>query len=766
MRATRTLHTLRAASRLHLLIRTMASGSGASPAQAKTKHERVPISALPLPPSSHSLIYALTPDPYTPTPTAWRSTRAERPSLQRRARLLAPEAHFSYVAPCPLPFPYRVEYPEDAEGEAQVKAVEDWMVEREALREVRTVASSRGAGAEGGGRLRKYVSEKRDEERVLIGLAETGLRDCVPHLDVGDAFELLGSPSLSIPSGQDTSSGPAVDGPGAGEEAVAARQELVDVLSGHAMLMSGEGEDVQSQWAPWSLRYSGHQFGTWAGQLGDGRAISLLSTPHPDEPDVQYELQLKGAGRTPFSRMADGLAVLRSSIREFLCSEAMHALGIPTTRSLALISLPKLPVERERIESACVLTRVAPSFIRIGSFEALNPPAQMFFLGGGQQPANLDALRVLGEWVARRVLRLPDVRWRGDAGVEGPGDAWGTKLVLEVARRNAKMVAGWQVYGFMHGVINTDNVSIMGLTIDYGPYAFMDVFDSWHICNHSDAEGRYAYKYQPAMIIHALRSLLNALAPLIGAEDELGGKAVSPGWAEDASEDKIKEWSKRGIALVKEEMERVAEETCAVEYGRLMHKRLGLRRIDRDDESKLARPLLTIMEDHKLDFHGTFRRLCFFKPSLASSESEDDLKAFVDSLLQLTSEPERLDRIRAQSDWAGWLRRYAARIESEREHWGANVDAERESEMKGANPRFVLRQWVLEEVIKKVETDAGSGKRILRKVLNMACSPYEPWGGEGQEQSEQELDAEAREERRYCGMGDRKLLGLQCSCSS
>ena len=134
----------------------------------------------------------------------------------------------------------------------------------------------------------------------------------------------------------------------------------------------------------------------------------------------------------------------------------MHALGIPTTRSLALISLPKLPVERESIESACVLTRVAPSFIRIGSFEALNPPAQMFFLGGGQQPAHLDALRVLGEWVARRVLQLSDVRWRGEPGAEEPGDAWGAKLVLEVARRNAKMVAGWQAYGFVHGVINTD----------------------------------------------------------------------------------------------------------------------------------------------------------------------------------------------------------------------------------------------------------------------------------------------------------------------
>ena len=187
-----------------------------------------------------------------------------------------------FRSPCPLPFPFRVEYPEEAkelqegegegedaeaQGKAQVAAVERWLVEREALREVPRAAQD----GEGVGRLRKYVAEKRDEERVLIGLAETGLRDCVPHLDVGDAFGLLGTPSLTVPPGQDVN-GHAVEG--ANEEAVAARQELIDVLSGNAMLMNGEGE-VEEQWAPWALRYSGHQFGTWAGQLGDGRAISL-----------------------------------------------------------------------------------------------------------------------------------------------------------------------------------------------------------------------------------------------------------------------------------------------------------------------------------------------------------------------------------------------------------------------------------------------------------------------------------------------------------
>jgi uncharacterized protein YdiU (UPF0061 family) len=187
-------------------------------------------------------------------------------------------------------------------------------------------------------------------------------------------------------------------------------------------------------------------------------------TPHPQDPSTTIEIQLKGAGRTPFSRSADGLAVLRSSIREYLCSEAMHALRIPTTRSLTLIHLPSLPVARERMETACVLARVAPSFLRIGSFEALNGPTGMYFFGGGQQEPDLDALRKLGEWVGREVLKLKDVNW-------AEGESWGKKLVIEISKRNARMVGAWQAYGWMHGVLNTDNISVLGLTIDYGSVA-------------------------------------------------------------------------------------------------------------------------------------------------------------------------------------------------------------------------------------------------------------------------------------------------------
>ena len=194
-------------------------------------------------------------------------------------------------------------------------------------------------------------------------------------------------------------------------------------------------------------------------------------------------------------------------------------------------------------------------------------------------------------------------------------------------------------------------------------------------------------------------------------------------------------------------------------------QRLGLRRLDTDDESKLARPLLQLMEDHKLDFHGTFRRLCTFRPALASSD--ESLQAFTERILERSSEAEKLDRARALGEWAAWLRTYAARIESERGEWAGedDVDAGREREARAANPRFVLRQWLLEEVIKKVEADAEGGRGVLAKVLQMACSPFEPWGAEGAE-DDSGFDAETKEERRYCGMGERKLLGFQCSCSS
>ncbi|KAJ3506119.1 hypothetical protein NLJ89_g7048 [Agrocybe chaxingu] len=679
------------------------------------------VSALPLASKSQLLIHSLTPDTYTATPEEFRTkVLVETPSLQRRARLLPGPCHFSHVSPFPVPFPYNIEAPVPASDDNQGSYIEKWLAGREAINLLPPSPNHPNAP------LRKHSSTNRDQPLDLIGISETGLRDCVPHLDVGDAFAVLGVPTLL--NELDDECGPY---PSDIKEVVEARQDLVDILSGQFMLMSPPKEELSDAvpFAPYSLRYSGHQFGSWAGQLGDGRAITIHVTPHPSNPDLTYELQLKGAGRTPFSRSADGLAVLRSSIREYLCSEAMEALKIPTTRSLTLVSLPALPVAREREETACVLTRMAPSFIRIGCFEAFNGPTNMFFFGGGQQKPDLEGLRVLGEWVAGSVLKL---------GV-GDGKAWGKELVLDVARRNAKMVAGWQAYGFMHGVINTDNVSVLGLTIDYGPYAFMD--------------------FQPNMIIYAVRALLNSLAPLIGAEAELQGKAVSAGWATDAPAEKLDAWTRKGQEL-RDEMERITQETAAVEYGRLMRKRLGLRRQDHTDESTLFKPLLTIMEQHRLDFHSTFRTLSSFKPSFLSqldqapspdknNDLSPELHAFIAKLLSATPGPDKVAYGEATAEWLGWLEKYSKRILNEKDEWSdvEDADAERKKEMKGANPRFVLRQWVLEEVIGKVERDSNSGKRVLAKVMHMASNPFEPWGAEGDERPESELEKEEKEER-------------------
>ncbi|KAI0058214.1 UPF0061-domain-containing protein [Artomyces pyxidatus] len=707
---------------------------------------KYPISALPLPPPSRLLIHNLTPDPATPSVSAFKYALQNEPSIQRRSRIIAPVAHFSHVSPYPLPFPYEIVPPETRVVEDKGAFIEEWLSAREALHQKTPPARSDLDPP-----LDKLYPEQREQKMELLGLSETGLRDCLPHLDVGDAFELLGKFSLSNPTEEQESRTEMA-------EDATARQELIDVLGGHALLISDEDADVP--FAPWSLRYSGHQFGVWAGQLGDGRAVTIHATTHPTDPDMVYELQLKGAGRTPYARSADGLAVVRSSVREYLCAEAMNALGIPTSRSLAIVSLPELSVLRERRESACIVTRLAPSFLRIGSFEALNPPQQMYFLGGGQQPADYEALRVLGEWVADRVLRVERVG--------GEGGAWGKAVVLESARRNAQMVAGWQAYGFMHGVINTDNVSILGLTIDYGPYAFMDVFDPMHICNHTDAEGRYAYKYQPPMILYALRALLNSLAPLIGAEAELGSKAVSAGWAKDAKEDQLKTWREKGISLVEDELAAVFDAEYNAKYAETMRKRLGLRHPKDDDDTMLFRPLLALLADHKLDFHLTLRHLCAFRPALLASNAEPALEDFLNTLFGYTSTPEWLQRDTATQAWLAWLEKYGARIEGEREA-GADADAwdrEREVAARAANPRFVLRQWLLEEVIAKVEADAVSGRRVLGKVMQMACAPFEAWGAEGDARPEEELDAETREERRFCGVGDKKMLGFQCSCSS
>jgi serine/tyrosine/threonine adenylyltransferase len=247
---------------------------------------------------------------------------------------------------------------------------------------------------------------------------------------------------------------------------------------------------------PLASVYSGHQFGVWAGQLGDGRAILLGELMTPAGPQ---ELQLKGSGLTPYSRMGDGRAVLRSSIREFLGSEAMWGLGIPTTRALCVTG-SDASVRREEVETAAVVTRVSPTFIRFGHFEHFSAREQYA------------ELAKLADYVIDRFY--PDCR----TATKFTGNAYAA-LLEQVSERTAAMVAQWQAVGFCHGVMNTDNMSILGLTIDYGPFQFLDAFDPGHICNHSDEQGRYAYNKQPNVAYWNLFCLGQALLPLIGEQE-------------------------------------------------------------------------------------------------------------------------------------------------------------------------------------------------------------------------------------------------------
>lgn len=255
-------------------------------------------------------------------------------------------------------------------------------------------------------------------------------------------------------------------------------------------LCSGQGRLRGME--PIATVYSGHQFGVWAGQLGDGRAHLLGDIGGRDG---TWEMQLKGSGRTPYSRMGDGWAVLRSSVREYLASEAMAGLGIPTTRALALVA-SRDPVIRETPETAAVVTRLSPSFVRFGHFEHWGHSA-------AEQAALLNY--VVGRW-------FPECRVGPVADPDLPATA--CQFLAEVTRRTARLIAQWQLAGFCHGVMNTDNMSILGLTLDYGPYGFMDDFRADHVCNHSDTQGRYAWNAQPAVACWNLYRLAGSLLVL------------------------------------------------------------------------------------------------------------------------------------------------------------------------------------------------------------------------------------------------------------
>lgn len=408
-------------------------------------------------------------------------------------------------------------------------------------------------------------------------------------------------------------------------------RQFAEIFAGNQLLPGSE---------PLAAVYSGHQFGVWAGQLGDGRA-HLLGGLH--NATGHWEIQLKGTGPTPYSRGADGRAVLRSSIREFLCSEAMVGLGIPTTRALCVIG-SDAPVYRETIESAAIVTRVAPGFVRFGSFEhwaARRKHAEL------QQLADyvIDTFR-------------PECR-----GAAHPYEA----LLRDVAARTGELIAQWMAVGFMHGVMNTDNMSILGLTLDYGPFGFMEAFAVDHVCNHSDPHGRYSYRNQPHVGQWNLYRLADALTPLIG----------DPAQARAAVDDVYGN---------------IFANTCE----RLMGAKLGFAQALPDDEN-FVNELFAFLQQHRPDYTLFFRVLSGL-PATATPGGKSDAP-----LRDLFTDRQACD---------AWLSTWRARLAQT--PW---PDAARQASMRAANPKYVLRNWLAEQAIRRAKEKDFSELQRLQTCL-------------------------------------------------
>ena len=406
------------------------------------------------------------------------------------------------------------------------------------------------------------------------------------------------------------------------------------------LLQRLSGNRWQDGLLPLATVYSGHQFGHWAGQLGDGRALLL-----GEDAGSGLEVQLKGAGRTPYSRMGDGRAVLRSSIREFLASEAMHALGIPTTRALCVTGSPA-PVRREEIETAAIVTRLAPSFIRFGHFE--------HFSHCGRH----SELRRLADFVIEHFY--PDC----GAASGNPYAA----LLGAITQRNAELVAQWQAAGFCHGVLNTDNMSVLGLTLDYGPFQFIDGFDPGHVCNHSDSSGRYAYARQPGVVYWNLFCLGQAMLPLLDGEQQ-ALSALEP-----------------------------YRELFPAALQRRMNARLGLELV-RAGDAELCEELLQLMARERTDYTIFWRRL-----ARAAAEADQADGPAWQALRDLFIDRDGFGR---------WSLRWRERLQSD-----APASArELSSRMLHVNPRVTLRNHLGELAIRAAQAGDFSVLERLRAAL-------------------------------------------------
>jgi len=414
------------------------------------------------------------------------------------------------------------------------------------------------------------------------------------------------------------------------------RNDFSDVISGKKPLKG---------YCPVSMCYSGHQFGHYVPQLGDGRAMLLgeVTTSKGE----QWDLQIKGSGPTPYSRNADGRAVLRSTIREYLCGEAMHGLGIPSTRALCMIG-SNHEVYRETIETGAMLLRMSPSHVRFGSFEFL------------YYTNRFEELKILADYVIEK--HFPQFQQEKNPYLE---------LLKHNIKTTAQLIAKWQAVGFSHGVMNTDNMSILGLTLDYGPFGFIEQYQPEFICNHSDHHGRYAFNKQPEIGLFNLSCLAQALLPLIGEEPELA--------AEKAKEE-LKQY----------------QYIYMNHYSKLMREKMGLYEMHKDDQN-LCNELLSLMQASHVDYTLLFRRLSL---PVNNQYNETIRDLFID-----------------RSGCDQWLEKYYARINAE------NISiAERSQRMMQVNPKYIFRNYMAEIAIRKAVDDQDYSE--IDNLLKLLQAPF------------------------------------------
>lgn len=419
-------------------------------------------------------------------------------------------------------------------------------------------------------------------------------------------------------------------------------------FSDPAQLAAFSAQELHPDMQPIAQCYAGHQFGQFVPRLGDGRAIMLgeLETQN----NGKWDLQIKGSGPTPYSRNADGRAVLRSTIREYLCGEAMHNLGIPSSRALCIIASDE-EVYREQIEPGAMLLRVSPSHVRFGSFE-------YFYYTN-----RYDYIKTLADHVIES--SYPEFIDADDRYV---------KLLSEVIKRTAIMLARWQAVGFSHGVMNSDNMSILGLTIDYGPYGFMEAYEPGYICNHSDHQGRYAFNQQPSIGLFNLSCLAQALLPLF---NDNGEEAAN---------------------LARAELEHY-QPAYIEEFSRLMRSKLGFT-TQRDEDQGIMQELLDLMAADKVDYTILFRKLSRF--STIEKQYNSDLR---DMFIQ-------------REVFDSWAVKYNRRLKHE-----PTTDTQRATAMNKLNPKYILRNYIAEAAIRKAEDEKDYSE--IDRILEMLRKPFD-----------------------------------------